>query len=92
MDESERCRAESQWMVAARPLYHLQYPIAHVPLGAKWPLLLVDKRAAGACIASSPDSDCGGRSLSLRWRAPVDSSLLATALSLRKTTSMMHWC
>ncbi|KAF7112644.1 hypothetical protein RHSIM_RhsimUnG0208400 [Rhododendron simsii] len=29
----------------------------HVPLGAKWPLLLVGKRAAGACIASSPDSD-----------------------------------
>ena len=29
----------------------------HVPLGAVKPLLLVGKRAAGACIASSPDSD-----------------------------------
>ncbi|KAF7143926.1 hypothetical protein RHSIM_Rhsim05G0123400 [Rhododendron simsii] len=44
-DESERRRAESQ--LSQR----------HVPLGAKWPLLLVGKRAAGACIASSPDSD-----------------------------------
>ena len=89
-DESERHRAESQWIVAARPLCHLQYPVAylsrlqrilpaarqelyfkaartahpphglhlrHVPLGAKRPLLLVGKRAAGACVASSPDSD-----------------------------------
>ncbi|KAF7112645.1 hypothetical protein RHSIM_RhsimUnG0208900 [Rhododendron simsii] len=56
-DESERRRAESQWIVAARPLCHLQLSQRHVPLGAKWPLLLVGKRAAGACIASSPDSD-----------------------------------
>ncbi|KAM7460767.1 hypothetical protein LguiB_035865 [Lonicera macranthoides] len=89
-DESERRRAESQWIVAARPLCHLQYPVAylsrlqrilpaarwklyfkaaraarpprglsqrHVPLGARGPLLLVGKRAAGACVASSPDSD-----------------------------------
>ena len=89
-DESKRQRAESQWIVAARPLCHLQYPVAylsrlqrilpaarwelyfkaahatslsrglgqrHVPLGAKRPLLLVGKRAAGVRIASSPDSD-----------------------------------
>ena|SRR5438876_269432 len=89
-DESERRRAESQRIVAARPLCLLQYPVAylsrlqrilpaarwelnfmaadaahpprrlgqrHVPLGTKWPLLLVGKRAAGACVASSPDSD-----------------------------------
>ncbi|KAM7477601.1 hypothetical protein LguiA_025814 [Lonicera macranthoides] len=89
-DESERRRAESQLIVAARPLCHLQYPVAylsrlqrilpaalwklyfkaaraarpprglsqrHVPLGARGPLLLVGKRAAGACVASSPDSD-----------------------------------
>uniref|UniRef100_K4C4G4 Uncharacterized protein n=1 Tax=Solanum lycopersicum TaxID=4081 RepID=K4C4G4_SOLLC len=29
-DESERQRAESQWIVAARPLCHLQYPVAHL--------------------------------------------------------------
>lgn len=89
-DESERRRAESQWIVAARPLCHLQYPVAylsrlqrilpaarwklyfkaartarppnglgqrHVPLGARGPLLLVGKRAAGERVASSPDSD-----------------------------------
>lgn len=89
-DESERRRAESQRIVAARPLCLLQYPVAylsrlqrilpaarwelyfmatraarpphglgqrHVPLGAVRPLLLVGKRAAGACVASSPDSD-----------------------------------
>ena len=89
-DESERHRAESQWIVAARPLCHLQYPVAylsrlqrilpaarwelsfkaartarpphglgqrHVPLGAGRPLLRVGNRAAGACVASGPDSD-----------------------------------
>lgn len=29
-DESKRRRAESQWIVAARPLCHLQYPVAHL--------------------------------------------------------------
>ena len=89
-DESVRQRAESQWIVAARPLCHLQYPVAylsrlqrilpaarwesyfkaaratlppsglgqrHVPLGAGRPLLRVGNRAAGACVASSPDSN-----------------------------------
>jgi hypothetical protein len=89
-DESKRHRAESQWIVAARPLCHLQYPVAylsrlqrilpaarwelyfmaahaarpprglgqrHVPLGARGPLLRVGNRAAGARVASSPDSD-----------------------------------
>jgi hypothetical protein len=89
-DESKRQRAESQRIVAARPLCRLQYPVAylsrlqrilpaarwelyfkaanaarpprglgqrHVPLGAEWPLLRVGKRTAGACVASSPDSD-----------------------------------
>ncbi|PHT29440.1 hypothetical protein T459_35722 [Capsicum annuum] len=83
-DEPERQRAESQWIVAARPLCHLQYPICKVfyppldenctsrrpprpfhrgvlgndtcPWGPR-PLLQVGKRMAGACVASSPDSD-----------------------------------
>lgn len=29
-DESKRQRAESQWIVAARPLCHLQYPVAYL--------------------------------------------------------------
>ncbi|XLS65573.1 hypothetical protein HN51_025547, partial [Arachis hypogaea] len=78
------------WIVAARPLCHLQYPVAYLSrlqrilpaarsekrfkaspqgssaLGASptarasggpGPLLLVGKRAAGARVASSPDSD-----------------------------------
>ncbi|GAV68986.1 hypothetical protein CFOL_v3_12488 [Cephalotus follicularis] len=78
--------AKSQWIVVARPLCHLQYPVAylsrlqrilpaarfkaartacpprglrqrHVPLGTLRPLLLVGKRAVGACFASSLDSD-----------------------------------
>ncbi|WOH03313.1 hypothetical protein DCAR_0622709 [Daucus carota subsp. sativus] len=76
--KSKRRRAESQRIVAARPLCLLQYPVAYLSrlqrilLAARWelnfkaageahlphrPLLLVGKRAASACIASSPDSD-----------------------------------
>ncbi|XLR51009.1 hypothetical protein S83_001681, partial [Arachis hypogaea] len=86
----EATRAESQWIVAARPLCHLQYPVAYLSrlqrilpaarsekrfkaspqgsfalgasptaraFGGPGPLLLVGKRAAGARVASSPDSD-----------------------------------
>ena len=89
-DESERRGAESQWIVAARPLCHLQYPVAYLSrlqrilpaardrnctsrrparlvrrvgftddtcLWGPGPLLQVGKRATGACVASSPDSD-----------------------------------
>ncbi|KAK2996912.1 hypothetical protein RJ639_023243, partial [Escallonia herrerae] len=41
--------------LAARPPRGLGQ--RHVPLGIRGPLLLVGKRAAGACVASSPDSD-----------------------------------
>ena len=88
-DESKRRRAESQWIVAARPLCHLQYPVAYLSrlqrilpaargnydsrrparlvrrdgttndmsLWGPRPLLQVGNRAAGARVASSPDSD-----------------------------------
>ncbi|KAK8610546.1 hypothetical protein V6N13_081702 [Hibiscus sabdariffa] len=68
-DESKRQRAESHWIVAARPLCHLQYPDgtrdlsdAHAApttraLGGHRPLLRVGNRATGTCVASSPDSD-----------------------------------
>ena len=29
-DKLERHRAESQWIMAAKPLYHLQYPVAYL--------------------------------------------------------------
>ncbi|KAK8475398.1 hypothetical protein V6N13_010384 [Hibiscus sabdariffa] len=44
-DESKRQRAESQWIVAARPLCHLQYPVAYLSRlqrilpAARWKLL-----------------------------------------------------
>ncbi|PHT25965.1 hypothetical protein CQW23_34416 [Capsicum baccatum] len=92
-DEPERQRAESHWIVVARPVCHLQYPIAYLSHlqrilpAARWklyfnctlrrpprpfrrrglandtcpwgprPLLRVEKRTAGTCIACSPDSD-----------------------------------
>ena len=54
-DESERQRAESQWIVAARPLCHLQYPVAYlsrlqrIQPAARWKLYF---KAAGATLPS----------------------------------------
>ena len=51
-DESERRRAESQWIVAARPLCHLQYPVAYLSRlqrilpAARWELHFMAARAA----------------------------------------------
>ena len=51
-DESERQRAESQWIVAARPLCHLQYPVAYLSRlqrilpAARWELRSKEARAA----------------------------------------------
>ncbi|PHT26601.1 hypothetical protein CQW23_33790 [Capsicum baccatum] len=54
-DEPERQRAESQWIVAARPLCHLQYPVAYlsrlqrIPPAARWKLYF---KAAAATLPS----------------------------------------
>ena len=51
-DESERQRAESQWIVAARPLCHLQYPVAYLSRlqrilpAARWKLRFKEARTA----------------------------------------------
>ena len=51
-DESERHGAESQWIVAARPLCHLQYPVAYLSRlqrilpAARWKLYFKAARAA----------------------------------------------
>lgn len=51
-DESERQRAESQWIVAARPLCHLQYPVAYLSRlqrilpAARWELRFKEANAA----------------------------------------------
>jgi hypothetical protein len=53
-DESKRHRAESQWIVAARPLCHLQYPVAYLSRlqrilpAARWELYF--KAALTACL------------------------------------------
>ena len=50
-DESERPGAESQWIVAARPLCHLQYPVAYLSRlqrilpAARWELYFKAARA-----------------------------------------------
>jgi hypothetical protein len=51
-DESKRHKAESQWIVAARPRCHLQYPVAYLsrllrilPI-ARWKLNFKAARAA----------------------------------------------
>ncbi|KAK8670484.1 hypothetical protein V6N13_037103 [Hibiscus sabdariffa] len=50
-DESKRQRAESQWIVAARPLCHLQYPVAYLSRlqrilpAARWKLRFRTARA-----------------------------------------------
>ncbi|PHT27079.1 Regulator of rDNA transcription protein 15 [Capsicum baccatum] len=52
-DEPERQRAESQWIVAARPLCHLQYPVAYLSClqrilpAARWKLYF---KAAAATL------------------------------------------
>ena len=58
-DESKRRRAESQWIVAARPLCHLQYPVAYLSRlqrilpAARWELRF--KGAAAARPPRGPD-------------------------------------
>lgn len=51
-DESKQRKAESQWIVAARPLCHLQYPVAYLSRlqrilpAARWELYFKAAHAA----------------------------------------------
>ncbi|PHT25784.1 hypothetical protein CQW23_34595 [Capsicum baccatum] len=62
-DEPERQRVESQWIVAARLLFHLQYPIAYLSFlqrilpAARWKLYF----KASAAAASQTTRALGGR-------------------------------
>ena len=67
-DESERHRAESQWLVAARPLCHLQYPVAYLSRlqrilpAAPWKLYFkAAPRGSSAARASPTTRAFGGR-------------------------------
>ena len=59
-DESERHRAESQWIVAARPLFHLQYPVAYLSRlqrilpAARWELRFKASRKANLPYEDRP--------------------------------------
>ncbi|CAN1319216.1 hypothetical protein LINPERPRIM_LOCUS31139, partial [Linum perenne] len=50
-------RWKSQFKAARQTLPHAGLGQRHVPLGPKWPLLLVGNRAANAGVGASPDSD-----------------------------------
>ena len=92
-DESERHGAESQWIVAARPLCHLQYPVAYLSRlqrilpAARWELRF--KAARAACPprglhqrhvplgAGGPLLQVGNRAASARIASSPDSDLEA---------------
>ena len=69
--ESKRHRAESQWIVAARPLCHLQYPVAYLSRlqrilpAARWELYFKAARAA------RPPRGLGQRHVPLGAEAPT---------------------
>ncbi|PHT27026.1 hypothetical protein CQW23_33361 [Capsicum baccatum] len=70
-DEPERQRAESQWIVAARPLCHLQYPVAYLSRlqrilpAARWKLYF---KAAAATL---PPRRLSKRHVPLGHEAPT---------------------
>ncbi|PHT25352.1 hypothetical protein CQW23_35015 [Capsicum baccatum] len=70
-DEPERQRDESQWIVAARPLCHLQYPVAYLSClqrilpAARWKLYF---KAAAATL---PPRQLSQRHVPLEAEAPT---------------------
>ncbi|PHT26001.1 Regulator of rDNA transcription protein 15 [Capsicum baccatum] len=70
-DEPERQRAESQWIVAARPLCHLQYPVAYLSClqrtlpAARWKLYFK------AATATLPPQRLSQRHVPLGAEAPT---------------------
>uniref|UniRef100_A0A6N2KVR7 Senescence-associated protein n=1 Tax=Salix viminalis TaxID=40686 RepID=A0A6N2KVR7_SALVM len=91
-DESERHGAESQWIVAARPLCHLQYPVAYLSRlqrilpAARWELYFKAARGsstarawptARASGAKRPLLQVGNRTAGARVASSPDSDLEA---------------
>lgn len=74
--ESERQRAESQWIVAARPLCHLQYPVAYLSRlqrihpAARW------ESNFKAVLAALPPLGLGQRLVPLGARGPYCGSAI----------------
>ncbi|CAL0302123.1 unnamed protein product [Lupinus luteus] len=63
----EATRAESQWIVAARPLCHLQYPVAYLSRlqrilpAAQWGIALQGVRRGSSTPQGSPTARASGR-------------------------------
>ncbi|PHT97098.1 hypothetical protein BC332_33987 [Capsicum chinense] len=83
-DEPERQRAESQWIVAARPLCHLQYPVAYLSRlqrilpAARWKLYF---KAAAATL---PPRRLSQRHVPLGDKAP-------TAVGFPLSVPVLSW-
>uniref|UniRef100_A0A6N2K4X0 Senescence-associated protein n=1 Tax=Salix viminalis TaxID=40686 RepID=A0A6N2K4X0_SALVM len=86
-DESERHGAESQWIVAARPLCHLQYPVAYLSRlqrilpAARWELYFKAARAA------LPPRGLGQRHVPPGPRGPY----CRRSVIIQRTVASRHW-
>ncbi|KAF7151825.1 hypothetical protein RHSIM_Rhsim02G0139600 [Rhododendron simsii] len=90
-DESEQRRAESQWILAARPLCHLQYPVAY--LSRQQRILPVARselaiRRPGKAPRRAIPSPSPGRHATTRSRRGCSSSSPSTADGFRTGTAM----
>ncbi|PHT24830.1 hypothetical protein CQW23_35504 [Capsicum baccatum] len=72
-DESERQRAKSQWIVAERPLCHLQYPVARIPLVCTSSELAI-RRAGKAPEGTVPSLSHGRHAATRSSRGSISSS------------------
>ncbi|KAK8525773.1 hypothetical protein V6N13_124583 [Hibiscus sabdariffa] len=87
-DESKRQRAESQWIVAARPLCHLQYPVAYLSRlqrilpAARWKLRFRAARTTCPTRVLRPRPRAlGGQRPLLRERADIEGSKSNVAMN-----------
>ncbi|KAF7800685.1 Regulator of rDNA transcription protein 15 [Senna tora] len=67
----EATRAESQWIVAARPLCHLQYPVAYLRSSAKDSTPPLDGNFFKASLAAHPPHGVHQRHAPLGAEAPT---------------------
>ncbi|PHT26906.1 hypothetical protein CQW23_33481 [Capsicum baccatum] len=76
-DEPERQRAESQWIVAARPLCHLQYPVAYLSHLQRILLVVLWKLYFKAATATLPPRRLSQRNVPLGAEAPTGKTNLS---------------
>ena len=105
-DESVRLGAGSQWIVAARPLCHLQYPVAYLSRlqrilpAARWELRFKEARTAcpprGLHLRHVPLGAIGpycGSAIGRRARASFLARILTQRRSviIQRTVASRHW-